>query len=228
MTQITTAPLPRYEQEQQRIPNFLRVNGQAPREVQTQMEQAERQRRYTGGQIGEEGAVPSAWRGRAASPMARANKVHDEESFTQFFQQAMQDARRDDIARAYMAYSKTERSFFFTLLANRQVLDKQKAKPRKGQERQHVNESMRTDIMKDATKSLRMNRGGEPNGEEMRGAAEDVYKQAARAMLSGQISDKDGKISERSTLYDLKLLSRAVRFLREANHQAVLVDILHA
>ena len=93
MTQITTAPVRRYDQEQQRIPNFLRVNGQAPREVQTQMEQAERQRRYTGGQIGEEGAGPSAWRGRAASPMARANKVHDEESFTQFFQQAMQDAQ---------------------------------------------------------------------------------------------------------------------------------------
>lgn len=228
MTQITTAPVRRYDQEQQRIPNFLRVNGQAPREVQTQMEQAERQRRYTGGQIGEEGAVPSAWRGRAASPMARANKVHDEESFTQFFQQAMQDARRDDIARAYMAYSKTERSFFVTLLANRQVLDKQKAKPGKGRERQHVNESMRTDIMKDATKSLRMNRGGEPNGEEMRGAADDVYKQAARAMLSGQISDKDGKISERSTLYDLKLLSRAVRFLRQANRQAGIEDIEEA
>ena len=228
MTQITTAPVRRYDQEQQRIPNFLRVNGQAPREVQTQMAQAERQRRYTGGQIGEEGAVPSAWRGRAASPMARANKVHDEESFTQFFQQAMQDARRDDIARAYMAYSKTERSFFVTLLANRQVLDKQKAKPGKGQERQHVNESMRTDIMKDATKSLRMNRGGEPNGEEMRGAADDVYKQAARAMLSGQISDADGKISKRDTLYDLKLLSRAVRFLRQANRQAGIEDIEEA
>lgn len=51
--------------------------------------------------------------------------------------------------------------------------------------------------------------------------APEVYSLAARALLTSQISDKDDKsLSKRDSLYDLKLVNRAFKFLQEANSRA--------
>ncbi|MGI5883634.1 MAG: hypothetical protein ACOX83_01555 [Candidatus Spyradocola sp.] len=218
-----TQMIRRYDQERERRVQESRalMPGMQPAEGPA----LERQKRYTG-QAGAESATPESVRARVAGPKARAAAVHDLASFEEFFFRAMQDTRRDDIARVYNAYSPTEKAFFATALANRGILDKQKKHaPSK---RKHVDEKLRGEIMADATESLRMNNSSGAQAQE-REAGGKVYTLAANAMLSAQISDADETtLSKRDTLYDIKLLNRAVKFVREANVEAGRRDVEEA
>lgn len=163
-------------------------------------------------------AVPDSVRKRAGRELAQLSSITSEESFQKYFYHAMAETRREDLARNYSRLSATERSIFVTALANRGVLDKQKKKSRSSK-RTHVEEDIRTVMLQEMSGALSMKNSTVAEG--ARTVAPEVYSLAARAMLTAQISDKDGgALSKRSSLYDLKLVNRAFKFLWEANQLA--------
>lgn len=156
---------------------------------------------------------------RSVHERAQLPSITSEESFQRFFYRAMAETRREDLARNYSRLSATERSIFVTALANRGVLDKQKTKPGFRKPRMHVEELKRDRMLSDMTSLLRMKSSAMQA--EAATVAPEVYGLAARALLTSQISDKDDKsLSKRDSLYDLKLVNRAFKFLQEANSRA--------